>query len=130
MISIAIKSFIIDIGLNLMFDNIIQNFANPVKVSVGHSDPEYLIVGEPLALYMRNDEIILCSFNACMDGYMFVTLDNGERLKYATSEILCFDRIDYDDSAYDADGWIDIDDDERITDEKLIEWLKQKEKES
>lgn len=125
MIRIALQTFLIDVGLNLMFDNLIQNFAKPIKVSIGHNDPEYLIVGERLMLYFKDDSMVECVFNGIIDNYFFVTLDNGDQLKYLTSNILAFDRMDYDE-CYDSNGWIDINDDERIKDEQLIKWLKEK----
>lgn len=125
MIGIAIKTFLFDVGLNLMFDTIQRNFTKPVKVSVGHNDPEYLIVGEPLMLYFVDGSMLECIFNGIIGSYFFVTLVNGEQLKYLTAKILAFDRMDYDE-CYDSNGWIDINDDERITDEQLIKWLKEK----
>ena len=127
MIRIALQTFLIDIGLNLMFDNLIQNFAKPVKVSIGHDDPEYLIVGEPLLLYFVDGSILECKFSGVIGNKFFVITNDGEKLWYLTTKILAFDRLDYDE-AYDGNGWIDINDDDRITDEQIIKWLKEKQR--
>ena len=60
------------------------------------------------------------------DEPFFVCTVDQFLVNYRSSDIMMFERLDYDNEKYDYQGWIDVDDDERITDEQLIEWLKEK----
>lgn len=129
MIGIAIRTFIIDFGLNIMFDRMINNFYTGSLIERIQKDPEYMMSGESVKLYFCNGEIVRCLYNGNKDidgiNYLCCYFPNGIYMNYKTNDIKMMERLDYD-SKYTADGYLDIDDDENITDEQIIGWLKEK----
>ena len=129
MIGIAIRTFIIDFGLNIMFDRIINNFNTMPLMERIQKDPEYMMSGESVKLYFLNGEIIRCLYNRNkeIDGinYLCCYFPSGIYMNYKACDIKMMERLDFN-STYTADGYLDIDDEENITDEQIIGWLKEK----
>ena len=126
MLRTILNHYIIEIGLNVMFDSIRTNFAKPV--SIAGNDPELFIEGELLKLVsIHYEELIIRYHHMGTDddgNTYFCGLDsNGNALEIPIKEILMFDRLNYD-TLYTADGKIDDYDD--ITDDELVEWLEKK----
>lgn len=130
MIKIALRTFLIDIGLNIMFDKIKDNFNIGPLVDIIKNDPDYLMYGERLKLFFIDGFVTTCMYKECITingiNYLSVFFGKDDEKLYETSKIMLFDRLDYDNAKYDKDGYIDIEDDETISDDKIIEWLKEK----
>lgn len=131
MIGIAIRTFIIDFGLNIMFDKIRNNFVIGSIDEILKKDPKYLIYGELLELHLFNGMIISCRYKEIKtidyQNIIYGYFADGRNVSFKTNDIKKFVRLDYENVEYDSDGRIYIDDDEEIiSDEKIINWLKEK----
>lgn len=130
MIGTTIRTFIIDFGLNIMFDKMINNFSSEPLLERIQKDPEFMVYGESIRLYFRNGQIIKCLYkeNKEINGINYVCCyyPNGINLDYVADDILMMERLDFNLAKYTADGYLDIDDEDNITDDQIIKWLKEK----
>lgn len=130
MIGIAIRTFIIDFGLNIMFDKMISNFSSEPLLERIKKDPEFMVYGESIRLYFRNGQIIKCLYKESKEingiNHVCCYFPNGINLDYIADDILMMERLDYDLAKYTADGYLDIDDEDNITDDQIIKWIKEK----